>query len=106
MKTAIVVLCVLCAAAAFGQAASASMYGGLTGPTGNVEFFSHPEHASQQGMAQEQNLLLNSQYLSANGERPLWEVAPVSHALPLGDMARMLKKEHEAVKKAKIIWEN
>ena len=57
-------------------------------------------------MAQEQNLLANSSYSFAQGERPLWEVQPLSHSVPLGDVARRMKKEHETAKKADIIWNN
>jgi hypothetical protein len=71
-----------------------------------VSFFSHPSHATQQNMSQEQNLLERSNVVYAQGERPLWEVAPKSHTTPLGDIARALRKEHETAKKADVIWQN
>jgi len=51
-------------------------------------------------------LLEQTTYTSAKGERPLWEVAPEWHAIPLGDIARELKQEHATAKKAEIVWEN
>ncbi len=66
----------------------------------------HPERAYQQSMASEQVLLEQSSYTSAKGETPLWEVAPPSQKVPLGDVARALKQEHATAKKAEIVWEN
>jgi hypothetical protein len=66
----------------------------------------HPERAYQQSMASEQVLLEQTAYVSGKGERPLWEVAPMWHAVPLGDVARALKKERATAKKAEIVWEN
>jgi hypothetical protein len=64
-------------------------------------------HASQTGMAEPQDLLERSGNTAAQGERPLWEFMPPKPAgPPLGDVARELKKEHEAAKKATIIWTN
>ena len=71
-----------------------------------VTFSSHANHATQQNMSAEQSLLERSSVVYAQGERPLWEVAPKSQPTPLGDVARALRKEHEAVKKADIIWQN
>jgi hypothetical protein len=68
-----------------------------------VQMVSHPEHAMQQAMAQEQSLLEHSNYFYAQGERPLWEIQPLAHHVPLGDIARMLKQEHATAKKADIV---
>jgi hypothetical protein len=104
MKTALLAVCLFCATAAVGQTA----YGGtvLSSEPQVFRVFSHPEHASQQIMAQEQDLLGRSGYVYARGERPLWEVAPEPNVIPLGDVARLLRKEHAAAKKAEIVWEN
>ncbi len=104
MKTAFFMLCFLCATAALGQSASAVAV--LNSQPQVVQLPSHPEHASQQPMAREQSLLAGSGYVYAQGERPLWEAAPVSRAVPLGDVARILRKEHAAAKKADIVWTN
>ncbi len=100
MKTTWFLLCFLCATAALGQSFAASALSNEPQP---LQMISHPAHASQHAMAPEQNLLDNSSYVYAQGERPLWEVAPVSHATPLGDVARILRKEHATAKKADFV---
>jgi len=57
-------------------------------------------------MAREQNLLNDNGLTFAHGERPLWEVAQTKKVVPLGDIARELRKEHESAPKAEIVWEN
>jgi hypothetical protein len=102
MKTRWFLLCFLCATAALGQSfAAASAVSNEAQP---LQMASHPAHASQHAMAAEQNLLDNSGYVYAQGERPLWEVAsPVSRATPLGDVARILRQEHATAKKADFV---
>jgi hypothetical protein len=101
MKITFSLLCVLCAAAAFGQAT-----GALSNQAVMLQIPDHPEHASQHEMAQEQSLLSGSSYTYAKGERPLWEFGPVSsQPVPLGDIARSLRKEHAATKKAQFVLE-
>lgn len=104
MKTSLFVLCFLYAATAFGQSAVGGS--ALSAQTSVLEFPSHVETASQHAMGSEQNLLENAGYTWAQGERPLWEVSPASHATPLGDSARTLRKEHTAIKKAEVVWSN
>jgi hypothetical protein len=101
MKTGLLVLSLLCATTAFAQASLGSATLGS-----QVQFAAHAERATQYPMAQEQNLLTNSSYFLVQGERPLWEVQPLSRAVPLGDVARALRKEHETAKKADIVWNN
>jgi hypothetical protein len=101
MKTTLIVLFLLCATAAFGQAAA-----GLNAEPQMVQFMTHPQHAAVQAMGQEQNLLVSSGYTSARGERPLWEVMVPAPQVPLGDTARILKQEHALAKKATIVWSN
>jgi flagellar basal body L-ring protein FlgH len=99
MKTALFVLCLLAATAALGQSSGSAMMSSA------VQMPNHAERASQQPLAPEQNLLEHSSYLIAQGERPLWEVqqASKSRPVPLGDIARMFRKDHELVKKADIV---
>jgi hypothetical protein len=99
MKTAVFAFCFLGATAALGQSFSGAQM------TSVLQFNNHAERASQQSMAREQNLLESSNYFFAQGERPLWEVQPLSQTrpVPLGDIARMLRKEHEASKKADVV---
>ena len=102
MKTAFFVMCILCASAGLGQGIGAS----LNAQPQVYAFTSHPEHASQQPMAQIQNLNGGDIYVYARGERPLWEFAAPSHEVSLGDSARMLKQERLAAKKAVRYWQN
>jgi hypothetical protein len=104
MKYVLFVLCALCATTAFGQSTAGG--GVLNAEPQLIEVPSHPAHAMQQDMGLEQNLLGNSSPVWAHGERPLWEVAPKIHVVPLGDIARDLRKEHATAKKALIVWDN
>src|ERR1700693_191626 len=93
MKTALFVLCFLGATAALGQSTGSA---GSATMSSTVQMSNHAERASQQPLAPEQSLMERSNYYFAQGERPLWEVQPLSksHPVPLGDIARMLRKEH------------
>lgn len=105
MKTALVILCLLCSTALFAQTG----FGGsvLTNEPQVFSMPSHPQHASQQPLLAEQTLLPSSAFTSAKGERPLWEFAPATtEAVSLGEIARMLRKERGAVKKAEKVWTN
>jgi hypothetical protein len=104
MKTTLFVLCLFGATTAFGQASAVGS--SLSSQPVIAEFVSHPEHAASHAMGQEQNLREQSGYVYAQGERPLWDVVRALHAMPLGDSARLLRKEHARAKKAQIIWEN
>jgi len=104
MKTTLFVLCLFCAAGAFAQ-------GGIQGSvlSNEVSIFhmpSHVEHASRQSVTQGQSLLEASGSSYARGEKPLWEVAPQTAVVPLGDTARALRKQHAETKKATIVWNN
>ena len=101
MKTTLFALCFLCATAAFGQSAAGG--GALSNEVQVFQMASHPQRATQMPMAQEQNLFDRSGYFFVEGERPLWEVQPLSPKVPLGDIARTLRKEHETAKKADFI---
>lgn len=89
------------AASAFGQSAPV-----LSNQPQMTVITEHPQHASQHDMAQEQSLFGSSPYSYAQGEQPLWQFPMEKHVTPLGDIARSLRKEHEAVRKAEVIWEN
>jgi hypothetical protein len=102
MKTALLVLCCLCATAAFGQVGG----GALSNEPQVLVMPSHPQQAYQHAMGERQSLLEASGPSSAHGVRPLWEVAPPVNAVPLGDVARTYRKEHATAKKAVIIWNN
>jgi hypothetical protein len=101
MKTTLFGLCFLCATAAFGQSAVGG--GTLSNEVQVFQMASHPQRATQMPMAQEQNLFDRSGYSFVEGERPLWEVQPLAPKVPLGDIARALRKEHETAKKADFV---
>jgi hypothetical protein len=106
MKTTFLLLglYLLSAAAAHGQ----SLYGGATlnSQPQVVQFPGHPLRAAQKPMGESENLLGDSGYSHGQGERPLWEFSSPSQVVPLGDSARILKREHAIQKKADIVWQN
>jgi hypothetical protein len=101
MKTTLVVLFILCAAAAFGQTAPV-----LSNQVQMVVIPEHNAHAELHDMASEHPLVGGSAYTYAQGEVPLWEFG---HMLPpptpLGDIARAYRHEKQAARKAEIILE-
>ena len=105
MKITLCLLGVVCfAGMAFGQASTTAS--GMSAEPVIYEFQSHVGHAAQQGMGQAQDIMEQSINVQAHGVRPLWEVATPAYVVPLGDSARLLKKEHMFVKKAEIVWNN
>ena len=106
MKTLCFALCLLLTAAAFGQAA-----GSLNNQPQVREIPSHTLHAASQPMGREVSLLAGSRNVSAQGEKPLWEAvgstepARAPDAMPLGDVARLLRRQHATAQKATIVLE-
>jgi hypothetical protein len=101
MKTLIIIaFCFLCAAAAFGQVASA-----LSNTPQPLIMTDHPQRASTHDMAAYDNLRGTSAYTIEHGEQPLWEFPTEKHETPLGDVARAYRKEHAFDKKAVIVME-
>lgn len=96
----LVLLCLLCASAAFGQAVFAQP--SYAQP---LVMADHPQHASQHELAQPQDLFEHSGYTYAKGERPLSDFGHPSEPEPLGDIARAYRKEHASVKKAEFVFE-
>jgi hypothetical protein len=101
MKITLLAVCIFCAVTALGQ----SSVGGSS-MASSFQVADHPAHASQQPAATEQSLLGNNSVTSAHGEMPLWEAVPERHSAPLGDQARVLKKEHATVKQSRFVWVN
>jgi hypothetical protein len=102
MKKLLFLACIFCAVAAVGQT-------GLTVNNAQPQMFempSHPETASQHDLATGRDLLAPTNISYAQGELPMWEVAKLPAETPLGDSARMLRKEHDEVKKAPVVWVN
>jgi hypothetical protein len=102
MKKTVLTLCLLCASHAFGQYSAPV----LSSEPQKFEVPTHEQQATQKDMGMERSLLITSNSSHEHGMRPLWELAPVKIETPLGDTARMLKKQHEGSKKADIVWEN
>jgi hypothetical protein len=107
MKIRLSVLFLLCtflwASAAFGQTGSISSH------LQAYAFPDHPQHAEQHAMAPEHSLVGGGSdtYTYAQGERPLWEFGPVAKEppTPLGDVARAVRQEKLAARKAQIVFE-
>jgi hypothetical protein len=101
MKTAFLVLCLLLTTAAFGQyyAGSISSEPQPYRPT------SHPQQATVHALAAEQYVLAGTNYASAQGEKPMWEL-PQAPVQSLGETARILRKEHAQLKKARFVVED
>jgi hypothetical protein len=56
-------------------------------------------------MAEEQSIVAGPSLTFAQGERRASDF-PQAAQISLGDAARLLRKDHERVKKARIVWEN
>jgi hypothetical protein len=97
--TLFLVFCLVCVTGAFGQAGVPTLAPSFIAPD-------HPLQASAAPMGQVQSLFVGSGVTIAQGELPLWEVAPKRKEIPLGDAARQEKKEHANAKKARVVWEN
>jgi hypothetical protein len=101
MKTIFLGFALLCGTAAFGQVGVSA----ISNEPVPLQLITHQRHADQHEMASEQSLLPNAAYVTATGERPLWECGTIPQERPLGDIARDYRKEHEFVKKAQLIFE-
>jgi hypothetical protein len=102
MKTTLLIITILCSVAALGQSASS-----ISNNPQPLRISGHPEYASQGTMATEHSLVGGgaSTYTYAQGERPLWEFGEIKPQIPLGDVARSVRKEKLTAKKAEIIFE-
>jgi hypothetical protein len=99
-NTLLVVMIVFAGSACFGQAAPS-----VSSQPQIIQMASHSLHADQHAMASEQSLVGGGTYSYARGERPLWEFGPVSEPVPLGDVARAVRKEKQTAKKAEFVFE-
>jgi hypothetical protein len=99
MKKTFFAVLFICATRAMGQG-----YGSAVSST-PYQFPEHPLFAQRQLMAREQNLRgEESPYTYAKGEIPLRDVVIPSTQTPLGDVARRVRSEHAAARKADIVW--
>lgn len=99
----LVVVCGFCATGASAQVGGSVVSAPTTSP---LTITGHIQHAGQTPMASTQNLIGHFSTMSAKGERPLWEFMTAPVEVPLGDVARQNKKEHEVAKKAPFVWVN
>lgn len=99
MKTTLLILILLCSAAAFGQAAS------ISSQPQPAQFNDHPLHAGPHSMATPTPIAGGAadSYSYEKGERPLWEFGPVKQEVSLGDVARSYRKEKQGIKKAEVV---
>jgi hypothetical protein len=102
MKTAFLVLCLLLTTAAFGQYYAA---GSISSEPQPYRPPSHPAQAMVHALAAEQYVLAGTSYSSAQGEKPTWEL-PQAPVQSLGETARILRKEHAKLKKARFVFED
>ena len=101
MKITLFALLILCTAAAFGQTA-----GSISSQPQMISIPEHVQHADHHALAQESPLVGGDSYSYAQGERPLWEFGPMlPPPTPLGDVARSVRKEKVAARKAEIVFE-
>lgn len=103
MKNILLVVMIVCAGCAcFGQTA-----GAISNQAQPIVMASHPMTAEQHSLAAERSLVGGgpSTYTYAQGERPLWEFGPFSQPVPLGDVAREVRKEKLTAKKAEFVFE-
>ncbi len=102
MKKTLLVLCLLSSTAAFAQ------YSGIGASLDSQPVIyeppSHPQHATYAPMMQEQSVLSGS-YSTAQGERRASDF-PQAEGISLGTYAREFKKQHEQLKKTRVIWVN
>jgi hypothetical protein len=102
MKKTLFVLVLLSATAAFAQYTS----GTINNQVQPYQFTSHPAHAAYAAMSQETSVLAGTSYGSASGERPVSDF-PQAAPVPLGTVARELRKQHDQLlKKSRIVWVN
>jgi hypothetical protein len=104
MKNALLVVVIVCAGSAcFGQVAAS-----ISNQPQPIMMPSHPMTAQQHSLAMEQSLVGGgpSTYAYAQGERPLWEFGPsLPPPVPLGDVARAVRKEKATAKKSEFVFE-
>jgi hypothetical protein len=95
------VVCLIAAPAAFAQYGVST----LNGQARTFTLPDHPEHASFASLAVETSVVGGGSFASAQGERPASDF-PRADEVALGTTARELKKQHEAVKKSKVVYVN
>src|SRR5579862_6092541 len=103
MKTAVFAFCFFCATAAFGQSVLGTS--ALATPYQSPD---HPRTAAPKPLLHEQALVgCVDCIVVAQGEMSLADAPSMKkYEMPLGDVARFYRKDHELVKKAETVKEN
>lgn len=101
MKKILFVFCLLSTAAAFGQLGT----GSVNNQAQAYQFQSHTSHADYASMSAERSVLPSTTFWSAQGERRASDF-PQPEAMPLGTIARQLRKQHDELKKSRVVWIN
>jgi hypothetical protein len=101
MKKILLIVCLLSTSAAFGQ----YFANHIDNQPQVYHAPDHPLHASYAPIADGRGIVGGGGVSFAQGERPVSDF-PQMAALPLGDAARELKKQHAQLKKARFVWEN
>lgn len=103
MKITLLLLTLLMTTAAFAQYANAGYLSAQPQPFSVPD---HPAHASFATMRAETSIYIGTSYMMAEGERPASDF-PQAAAPSLADIARELKKQHDALpKKSEVVWVN
>jgi hypothetical protein len=101
MKRLLLTFLLLSASAAFGQ-----LYANTINATPQPYHSpDHTSHASYATMTEEHGIVGGGGFTFGQGERPVSDF-PQMAAIPLGDSARELKKQHAQLKKSHKVWEN
>lgn len=98
--TLLISFCLFVATAAFGQ------YVGSI--NSQPQFYpppDHPAHASYAPMATERSVIGGTAYTMGQGDRSPSDF-PQKPQASLGDVAREFRKQHEHMKKARVVWNN
>jgi len=100
MKNILLMLCLLSTATAFAQIGASR-----NNQVNEYQFSNRSEHATYSSMAQEQSVLPSSSYFSAQGDRRPSDFAQPEE-ISLGAIARELRKQHDSVKKSRVVYVN
>jgi hypothetical protein len=103
MKKTLFVFCLLSTAAAFGQYGLGA--GVMNNQAQSYQFQTSPRHASYAPMSEEKSVLPSTTFFSAQGDRRPSDFAQ-PEAMPLGTIARELKRQHAELKKSRVVWIN
>jgi hypothetical protein len=103
MKNILLVLCLLCATAAFAQYGANTSY--ISSQPQIYEPPTHPEHAAYAPMTEEQSILASTSYTIGQGERRASDF-PQPEGPSLGAAARELRKQHAQLRKSSVVWVN